>query len=85
LQTRENLRKTEIFQENPHINSQERWRRDAVIDCDEQMQEIQKEIDLYKMRKEYAQMFVTNFEKYLFALSRELSRKTHQGENYSRV
>lgn len=77
LQTEISSRRNFLFHRNPSMNAQERWRRDAVLDSDFGMEKFDREISNQKMRKEYTEMFLGNFEKYITALSRELSRKTH--------
>lgn len=77
LQTEDSLRRNKIFRTSPHINSQERWRRDTVIDSDPEIERITKEIADKKQEREFVQMYVNNYDRYLTALSRELSRKSH--------
>jgi len=78
LETRERLRRNYLFRVSPSMNSQERWRRDAVLDSDTKIEEIAMERDKQRMARVHTEMFVANYEKYLNALSRELSRKTHE-------
>ena len=78
LQTDESRRVTALFCSNPTLNQQERWRRDAVVDTDKKIQEISREVSLCKQKKEMLQMFLANYDRYLTALSRELSRKSHE-------
>lgn len=85
LQSRSSLRTNQVFRTNPSMNAQERWRRDAVLSTDSKMEEIERDLGRYKMQKEFTQMYVENFDKYIAALSRELSRKTHdQSLKYQR-
>ena len=76
LHSRVALRRNTVFRSRPTLNSQERWRRDAILDSDSDMEIIEAQITSVKMEKTWAEMFVANFERYLTALSRELSRKT---------
>jgi hypothetical protein len=80
LQTEETFLKSKIFVENPRINHLERWKRDCLIDADPRMEEIYRLLSKFRVEKEYAQMAVTNYDKYINALSRELSRKTAEGK-----
>jgi hypothetical protein len=80
LQTQEARRTTEMFKANPSLNHQERWRRDCVVDTDPQIMNIQMEISLTKQSREVVQMFLNNYDRYLTALSRELSRKAHDND-----
>ena len=73
--TEENQIRNVIFRERPTINSQERWKRDAVVSEDPRMESIAADVQGLNIQKLQLQMFVDNYEKYLTALSRELSRK----------
>jgi hypothetical protein len=77
-QTEDSLVRNKIFKDRPFVNHQERWKRDAVIDADSQVEAVMAKLAKKKMERETAQMFVTVFEKYIAALSRELSRKTKE-------
>ena len=76
LNARVSVRRNAVFRSRPTLNAQERWRRDAVLDADKDMEIIEAQITAVKMERTWAEMFVGNFEKYIAALSRELSRKT---------
>ena len=78
LQTAESLRINAVFRDNPSLNQQERWRRDAVLDTDIEMEKIHRQLAMAKAEREMTQMYIGNFDRYLVALSRELSRKSHE-------
>ena len=65
----------EMFRVQMNLNSQERWRRDAIVEDDEQVEEINRQFLRYRTEKTYAEMYVGIYEKYISALSRELTRK----------
>jgi hypothetical protein len=72
---------SQIFKGRPSINFQERWRRDAIVETDQRIAEIR--VQAYKLRqqKEYTEMWLQNLDRYLTALSRELTRKM-QDQSY---
>lgn len=76
LDTEEALRKTQLFIESKgRLNHLDRWRRDSVLEVDNDIQRIAQQRGYYRIQKEFAQMMVTNYDKYINALSRELSRR----------
>lgn len=74
------LMKQYLTRSNPMMNSQEKWRRDASVDSDPRMEKLIKDQNVARQRKEQCQMYVANFDKYIAALSRELTRKTHESD-----
>lgn len=78
LQTKQSQRKNAMFRHRPGMNGQERWRRDAIIDCDPEMERLESALAKKKQEREYTSMYLQNFDRYLTALSRELSRKMHE-------
>lgn len=83
LQTRESIVINAILRQNVSLNAQERWRRDASIDTYREVERVRRTITKKKSDREYTQMFIANFDRYLTALSRELSRKTsEQNQRY---
>jgi hypothetical protein len=78
METQISLRKASMLREQPSLNAQERWRRDTVLDCDFVVIGANSRIDDFKADKEFALMAKDNFDRYLTALSRELTRKTHE-------
>lgn len=79
LQTKESLVQSAMIHERNGLNQIERWKRDAIIDSDPRMIAVKAEIARAKKEKEYNAMYLANFDRYLIALSRELSRK---GQEY---
>jgi hypothetical protein len=77
LETKETQIRALVFRERPQINQQEKWRRDAVLEEDPRMRSLLHEISFTKIQKEWADTFVANFDRYLIALSRELSRRSN--------
>jgi hypothetical protein len=80
LQTEEAFLRNKIFIESPRINQLERWRRDSLVEADPRLEAIHKSLVKFRVEKEFAQMAVTNYDKYINALSRELSRKAAEGK-----
>lgn len=78
-QTRDNQRRNLMLVRQPSLNSQERWRRDAAMDTDPTLMEIAKTLSHLRIRQEYSKMYLANFDRYLIALSRELSRRAMDG------
>jgi hypothetical protein len=79
VQFQRDIRRNEIFRKRPGLNGIERWRRDAVLDEDSQMEQLGAAENLIERQKVMLQMAQTNFDRYLVALSRELTRKTTEG------
>ena len=78
LDTRESLRRATLLRQQPSLNAQERWRRDTVLDCDADISALNAERLQHRLAKELAETARGNFEKYIAALSRELSRKGYE-------
>ena len=72
----------DILRQRPTINAQEKWRRDAAMNTEPRLVKVREEIDEIIIKKEIAEMYLANYEKYIAALSRELSRKTSEQERY---
>ncbi len=78
LQQREQLRLNQIFRENPAVNRLEKWRKDSVIAEDTYIEAIRSAMLTTNMQLETMNMYLANFDRYINALSRELTRKTHE-------
>lgn len=72
---KETAKINEMFRRNPSMNSQERWKRDAIIEEDPDIEAIRSERSLLLQTKELCEMYLKNYESYTNALSRELTRK----------
>lgn len=72
------------MRENRGMNTLERWKRDAIIDRDADVEMIRREKAKIQEEKIYAEMYLANFEKYLNALSRELTRKTAETHRFGK-
>lgn len=75
LQTMESMRKNHIFRSRPYLNAQERWRRDSIIEEDRKIEEFRRRRSYLSQEKMLVQAYLDNYERYINALSRELSRK----------
>ena len=80
-QTAESLRRAALLRQDPSLNVQERWRRDAVLDCDAEIVRLTLRQAHCRAERDIAQTARDNFEKYIAALSRELSRKGYEHKN----
>jgi len=78
--TEEAEAKGRIFRESPGVNSQARWRRDAVLMTDSRLGEVNLRRNRIKIRMETAKAFVTIYDRYVQVLSRELTRRTSHGQ-----
>ena len=67
---------TDILQSRPELLHKEKWRKDLIINTDPQKVELLKKEQHWQIRLRYAKMFLEIYEKYLNALSRELTRKS---------
>lgn len=76
LESQERVRRFEVMQTNPRMNTIEKHKREAFYDSDSSMRQLQDQRTLVNMRKESTAMFMGNFDKYIQALSRELTRKS---------
>ena len=70
-----NIRENQIFRRRPAINRLDKWRRENIIEEDHQIEQIRSTLSELQIRKEVLQMLLVNYEKFIAALSRELSRK----------
>ncbi len=77
-ETQESMAVTRLFRRQPAINSQERWKRDAVVDSDAEIESFRAAVARYKQERELARCYADNYDRYLAALSRELSRRMHE-------
>lgn len=82
---REEIRVNDLFRTRPSLNQIEKWRRDSVLAEDTEIEEIRTNINRLQIQKEFTQMYLSNFDRYVNALSRELTRKTHESPYPARV
>jgi hypothetical protein len=78
LQTALSLKKAALLRDDPHLNTLEKWRRDTVLDCDEEIMNMEAAIGSLKSEQQVAETARDNFDRYISALSRELTRKTNE-------
>lgn len=71
-------RENEMYRRQPQINSLDKWRRDAKIREDEQIESINARLSHQNVIKAQLEMLLQNYEKFIAALSRELSRKNYE-------
>ena len=87
LQTKESLTINGICRANRGLNTVERWKRDTILGQDSDVEMLRAEMAKIQQAKVFAEMYLSNYEKYLNALSRELTRKTAEttrfGKNYT--
>lgn len=71
------LKKTKvgIFITRPGINNQEKWKRDSVVDSDENVLSTEEQISRLKSEVEIIRCYCDNYERYVAALSRDLTRR----------
>jgi len=67
-------RRMELLREKPQMNSIEKHKREAFYDSDPVMRRINDQRIILGMRKEHTAMFLSNFDRYISTLSRELTR-----------
>lgn len=77
-ETQESLAVSSTFRRFPAINSQERWKRDAVLDSDPEIERIRQHISRCRQEQETAKCYASNYTAYTAALSRELSRRMQE-------
>ncbi len=78
LQNRKTERENTIFREQPRINSIEKWKRDAKLKEDEQVEYFNRSLTIHHVKRIQLEMMIANFERFIAALSRELSRKNYE-------
>ena len=78
LSQKETNRINSKLREMPALNQIERWKRDALLAEDESIEFIRTEQTRTSMELEQCGMYLANYDKYINALSRELTRKTHE-------
>lgn len=64
-----------IVVEDPKLSHIEKWRRDQIVDSDPRIFNLRVKLLEAKKHKEVAYMYISNYDRYISALSRELSRK----------
>lgn len=75
LDSAERERKHEIITGNPRINTIEKHKREAFYDGDSKMRGINRARSVIDLRKASSHSFLSIYDKYIQALSRELTRK----------
>lgn len=78
LQHQEGVRVSEMFRHRPQLNQIEKWKRDSVISEDTQVESLRRQTSAINVELEYSGMYLANYDRYILALSRELTRKTHE-------
>jgi hypothetical protein len=64
-----------MLTETPSMNTIDKWKRDALIEHDTRMMAHRQKVSFKQMERAYADTIIFNSEKFLYALSRELTRK----------
>ena len=82
IRQQEAIRRNEIFVERPSINSLDKYRRDAVYKSDDKMESLGQEMFRLECAKVATVSFKDSYDRYLQALSRELTRKTSDDRLY---
>ena len=80
LETAMSLLQNRLFRERPSLNATERWRRDAIMAESPEMEKLEQKVLREQQERKMHEMYKENFERYLTALSRELSRKNFEYE-----
>lgn len=75
VESAETLRRRELMLTQPAMNSLERWRRDSTLDLDMQVMELERRKISLRTQLLAAETARDNFDRYVWALSRELSRR----------
>jgi hypothetical protein len=73
--------KQKVHLEKPSLISLERWRIDHITSSDPEVVRLSSLLLKNKMKKDYLTGIVENFDRYLIALSRELSRRSSYGQS----
>lgn len=82
LQQQEGKRINNIFRQRPTLNNLEKWKREAVLSEDEVIEQIRANRAAVEIALTHSEMFLENYDRYTNALSRELTRKTHEMSSY---
>ena len=85
LQHQESRRTNDMFRENPRLSHVEKWRRDAVVSEDSYIEAVRQQISRAEAELEYANMYLANYDRYINALSRELTRKMSEYQRAPRA
>lgn len=79
LQSQELLRRGTVFRQNPSVNGQARWKRDAYLITDAALEGVAISRGRHRIKAEWAKAYQAIYDRYIQALSRELTRRTtHQ-------
>ena len=84
LKTNESVLVNSISRSNRSLISVEKWKREIILNQDPDMENIHKYIAKLEQEKVYAEMYLSNYERYLNALSRELTRKTAEATKFGK-
>lgn len=75
-QGQESARKRQLVQQ--YADKAEKWRRDAAVEIDPKLVALKEELIEKQAVREILASYVFNYDKIISALSRELTRRTHQ-------
>lgn len=67
--------KVTFFVTKPGLNNQEKWKRDAVLEAEEGVRKVQRGIEQHEADAKIIRCYVENYERYISALSRDLTRR----------
>jgi hypothetical protein len=78
LQNKRGERENEIYRRNTAINSLEKWRRDAKMKEDTAIERLNFALTQEHFKRIQLEAILGNYERFIAALSRELSRKNFE-------
>ena len=84
LDAMERERRFAMMQENPRLNTLEKHKREAFYEADRTMRRVFNQRTYVNMSKEHTMMFMANYERYIAALSRDLTRRSLTDEKSRR-
>jgi len=76
--------RNQLLKDKPTLLGTEKWRFDKVVENDDAFLALEQKMTEFKMKKEYLTGLTGTFEKFIYALSRELSRRGFEGKTTDR-
>ena len=73
--TEDSVTRNKLLRERPNLNGIEKWRKEAVMDSDEEIEKLYTESQSLKVAQTQLEMLTVNYDRYIQTLSRELTRK----------
>lgn len=71
---------TALYVQEPRLANLDKWRRDLKLDALPEIEAVNIKLTTMKIRRTMAEAYISTYDRYIAALSRELSRRISAGE-----